>query len=50
MMILSHDISADSVAKTILDHWISHFGVHSYNTAERGLQFQLLLFHEYTNL
>ncbi|KAA3675571.1 uncharacterized protein DEA37_0000796 [Paragonimus westermani] len=44
------DISAETVAKTSLEHWIANFGVPSTTTADRGTQFQSSLFRNFTQL
>ena len=44
------DISASTVAKTILKEWISTFRTTQVITADRGAQFQSSLFQEFSNL
>ena len=44
------DISANTVARTILREWIAIFGTPQVVTTDRGSQFQSALFCEFTNL
>nr|VZI40994.1 unnamed protein product [Spirometra erinaceieuropaei] len=44
------NITADSVAHAFLEHWISHYGVPSTITADRGQQFESRLFNSLTDL
>ena len=44
------DISASTVAKTILKEWMSTFGTPQVITADRRAQFQSSLFQEFSNL
>nr|VZH97631.1 unnamed protein product [Spirometra erinaceieuropaei] len=44
------NITADSVAHAFLEHWISHYGVPSTITTDRGQQFESRLFNSLTNL
>nr|VZI23309.1 unnamed protein product [Spirometra erinaceieuropaei] len=44
------NITADSVAHAFLEHWISHYGVPSTITTDRGQQFESGLFNSLTNL
>ncbi|BHF82359.1 hypothetical protein SprV_0802549600 [Sparganum proliferum] len=42
--------TADSVAHALLEHWISHYGVPSIVTTDRGQQFESRLFSSLTDL
>ncbi|CAH8289554.1 unnamed protein product [Schistosoma intercalatum] len=42
------DTSAETVAGVLLDRWIENYGVPSIVTTDRGLQFQSILFQEFT--
>ncbi|BHF79026.1 hypothetical protein SprV_0602214300 [Sparganum proliferum] len=44
------NITADSVAHAFLEHWISHYGVPSIITTDRGQQFESRLFYSLTDL
>ncbi|BHF65473.1 hypothetical protein SprV_0200848400 [Sparganum proliferum] len=44
------DISAETVAKAFLTHWVSNFGVPATVTADRESQFESTLFRELTSL
>nr|VZH99102.1 unnamed protein product [Spirometra erinaceieuropaei] len=44
------NITADSVANAFLEHWISHYGVPSTITTDRGQQFESRLFNSLSNL
>nr|VZI35210.1 unnamed protein product [Spirometra erinaceieuropaei] len=43
-------ISAETVAKAFLTHWVSNFGVSATVTTDRGSQFESTLFRELTSL
>ena len=44
------DISANTVARTILREWVATFGTPQVITTDRGAQFQSALFREFTSL
>ncbi|BHF66092.1 hypothetical protein SprV_0200910600 [Sparganum proliferum] len=44
------NITADSVAHAFLEHWISHYGIPSTITTDRGQQFESRLFNNLTDL
>nr|VZI21055.1 unnamed protein product [Spirometra erinaceieuropaei] len=44
------DISAETVARAFLTHWVSNFGVSATVTTDRGSQFESTLFREFTCL
>ncbi|BHF57856.1 hypothetical protein SprV_0100080200 [Sparganum proliferum] len=44
------NITADSVAHAFLEHWISHYGIPSTITTDRGQQFESRLFSNLTDL
>ena len=44
------NITADTVARTFVAHWIARFGTPSTVTTDRGRQFESRLFHALTNL
>nr|VZI36614.1 unnamed protein product [Spirometra erinaceieuropaei] len=44
------NITADSVVHAFMEHWISHYGVPSTITTDRGQQFESRLFNSLTNL
>nr|VZI34709.1 unnamed protein product [Spirometra erinaceieuropaei] len=44
------DISAETVAKAFVTHWVSNFGVPAIVTTDRGSQFESTLFRELTSL
>nr|VZI50019.1 unnamed protein product [Spirometra erinaceieuropaei] len=44
------DISAETVARAFLTHWVSHFGVPATVTTDRGSQFESTLFRKLTSL
>ncbi|BHF77003.1 hypothetical protein SprV_0502010500 [Sparganum proliferum] len=44
------DISAETVTKAFLTHWVSKFGVPATVTTDRGYQFESTLFRELTSL
>lgn len=44
------EISAETVAREMLNNWIAVFGCPSVITTDRGSQFQSTLFSEFTNL
>ncbi|BHF58122.1 hypothetical protein SprV_0100107100 [Sparganum proliferum] len=44
------NITADSVAHAFFEHWISHYGIPSTITTDRGQQFESRLFNNLTDL
>ncbi|BHF84348.1 hypothetical protein SprV_0902749900 [Sparganum proliferum] len=44
------NITADSVTHAFLEHWISHYGIPSTITTDRGQQFESRLFNNLTDL
>nr|VZI26529.1 unnamed protein product [Spirometra erinaceieuropaei] len=44
------DISEKTVARALLTHWVSNFGVPATVTTDRGSQFESTLFREFTSL
>ncbi|CAH8534467.1 unnamed protein product [Dicrocoelium dendriticum] len=44
------DISAETVARNFVAHWIAHYGVPSTITTDRGAQFESTLFRDLTNI